>query len=487
MGTIAHPKWTTFSPLTANDTLYPRVVTFICKDLLTSFTAIPIPSLLHYDLLGIALEGPSCTLHILNFYHHVQGHQGNLLHILQASLDHSTPIVLGGDFNTHFELWSLRGKKTSPWAITLETWLDTKGFLSTVPEGAVSHVSSMSRPSLIDFIFVNEAFLEVPNFPSTCSVSFKLSLGSDHVALLLPLPILSPIHTPPRPLGWIIYTLHKDKWIASFHNFPLLEINNMPSLLEEGQKLLDHIAKVSNTLFSKKCTPRSRDLPWWSRECSLACTNLRSCHWQDCWHLSMVLRMTIRNAKWEWVDRMIDDPEVSIWDLAKWRKGCHLQEISPIAGPSGLTHDPATMSSIFHSRFFDFLQEASTPPKVILHCNLETHLFLPIREDKISSALRNTSLTSAPGPSGIGYLLIHWAFEASPGLFTLLFSSALSLGRHPWGDANVVIIPKPGKSDYTVAKAYHPISLLECCGKLLEKVVAACLAWEVDHISLIGN
>jgi hypothetical protein len=51
----------------------------------------------------------------------------------------------------------------------------------------------------------------------------------------------------------------------------------------------------------------------------------------------------------------------------------------------------------------------------------------------------------------------------------------------------VVIIPKPGKSDYTVAKAYRPISLLECCGKLLEKVVAACFSWEVDHLSLIGN
>jgi hypothetical protein len=51
----------------------------------------------------------------------------------------------------------------------------------------------------------------------------------------------------------------------------------------------------------------------------------------------------------------------------------------------------------------------------------------------------------------------------------------------------VIIIPKPGKSDYTVTKAYHPISLLECCGKLLEKVVAARLSWEVDHAALIGD
>jgi Reverse transcriptase (RNA-dependent DNA polymerase) len=51
----------------------------------------------------------------------------------------------------------------------------------------------------------------------------------------------------------------------------------------------------------------------------------------------------------------------------------------------------------------------------------------------------------------------------------------------------MIVIPKPGKSDYTVAKAYRPISLLECCGKLLEKVVAARLSWEVDHAALIGD
>jgi hypothetical protein len=51
----------------------------------------------------------------------------------------------------------------------------------------------------------------------------------------------------------------------------------------------------------------------------------------------------------------------------------------------------------------------------------------------------------------------------------------------------VVIILKPGKSDYTLAKAYHPISLLECCGKLLEKVVASRFSWKVDHLGLIGN
>jgi Endonuclease-reverse transcriptase len=249
LGTVANPKWTAFCPPSTKHSPHPRVVTFIRKDLLTSFTAVPIPHLLHYDFLGLALEGPGCRLHILNFYHHVQRYQGNLLHLLQAGLDHSVPIVLGGDFNTHFELWSPQGKKISPWAAELDSWLDTEGFLSTVPEDAISRVSSTSRPSLIDFIFVNEAFLEVPTFPSTCSVSFALSLGSDHAALLLPLPIFPTIQTPPRPPGWIIDTSLKEEWITLFRTLPSLTLSCTHAfesyVLIGHESALFHVSTVS--------------------------------------------------------------------------------------------------------------------------------------------------------------------------------------------------------------------------------------------------
>ena len=60
------------------------------------------------------------------------------------------------------------------------------------------------------------------------------------------------------------------------------------------------------------------------------------------------------------------------------------------------------------------------------------------------------------------------------------------MGVHPWTSATVVVIPKPHKPDYTAAKAYRPISLLECCGKLLEKVVTSHLSSDVNHFDLLG-
>jgi endonuclease/exonuclease/phosphatase family metal-dependent hydrolase len=95
------------------------VITFLRKQLLTSLTVTPIPHLSFYDLLGLTLISSSFHLTIINFYHHVRRHQGNLSHLLDFSPD-PTPILLAGDFNTHSDTWSPGGKRASPWAPSLE-------------------------------------------------------------------------------------------------------------------------------------------------------------------------------------------------------------------------------------------------------------------------------------------------------------------------------------------------------------------------------
>ena len=60
------------------------------------------------------------------------------------------------------------------------------------------------------------------------------------------------------------------------------------------------------------------------------------------------------------------------------------------------------------------------------------------------------------------------------GTLIAVFEACLVLGHHLaiWKQATVTVIPKPGKTDYTHAKAHCPISLLETMSKLLEKIIA---------------
>ena len=94
--------------------------------------------------------------------------------------------------------------------------------------------------------------------------------------------------------------------------------------------------------------------------------------------------------------------------------------------------------------------------------------------EKICTALQGTSSKSALGLDGISYRLIKLAVKGP--LEDTLFeqiAKELSNGTMPgeWQACTVIMIPKPGK-DYLKARAWRPINLINCVGKLVAKVVA---------------
>jgi hypothetical protein len=272
---------------------------------------------------------------------------------------------------------------------------------------------------------------------------------------------------------------------------------------------------TADLLFDKHRPNPNRKYPWWNEECRLAASALIGATGNDRRSLRSSLRKTIRDAKRDFFENLLTDSSTPIWDVAKWRHGRRDSIIHPILSPSGIpTTDFNSMAQTFKARFFDITANGpmvSTPqafmPNALgtastFRLRLENgeqvlgHLpaqrvnlaygcphpdstgallqpvnsggpsfaaprrpFLRITEDEVRQALSTTSNKSAPGPSGITYKLLKWTFEANPGLIITTLNGALEHGTHPWGTADVVVIPKPHKPDYSVAKAYRPISL----------------------------
>jgi hypothetical protein len=129
------------------------------------------------------------------------------------------------------------------------------------------------------------------------------------------------------------------------------------------------------------------------------------------------------------------------------------------------------MGKAFAERFFHF-PSPETPALTLPGPPKPKRPFHVVTKTEVERALNGTSNKSALGPSGIRYKLVKWAFAAHPEFILDIYNTALRLGHHPWTTAKVVIIPKPNKSDYSATKAYRPVSLLECFGKVLEKIVA---------------
>lgn len=63
---------------------------------------------------------------------------------------------------------------------------------------------------------------------------------------------------------------------------------------------------------------------------------------------------------------------------------------------------------------------------------------------------------------------------SEPDRVVALIRAHIRLGTHPdkWKTARGATIPKPAKDDYSLAELYRVISLLNCLGKMVEKVSA---------------
>jgi hypothetical protein len=68
-----------------------------------------------------------------------------------------------------------------------------------------------------------------------------------------------------------------------------------------------------------------------------------------------------------------------------------------------------------------------------------------------------------------------------------LFQASLEEGTLPkqWRHAKIIPLRKPNKEDYTIAKAWRPISLLATLGKILESVVAERISYAVETHGLL--
>jgi hypothetical protein len=150
-----------------------------------------------------------------------------------------------------------------------------------------------------------------------------------------------------------------------------------------------------------------------------------------------------------------------------------------------LVDAPAEKAVLFKAQFFPDDPKPVAPAQLPDPTPRVPRTWDPVSPEEITLALSTTSNSSAPGMSGIGYKILKWAHNICPDALTLLFNLCLDSSIHPWKHAKVVVINKLDKPNYSLPKAYHPISLLECTGKLLEKVIAKWFNWDIEAHHLI--
>ncbi len=93
----------------------------------------------------------------------------------------------------------------------------------------------------------------------------------------------------------------------------------------------------------------------------------------------------------------------------------------------------------------------------------------------------------APGEDGLPAIVWKQVWPVVKDRVLLLFQTSLDSSCLPiqWRHAKIILLKKPGKEDYTVAKAWRPISLLSTLGKTLELIIAERISHTVETLGLL--
>jgi endonuclease/exonuclease/phosphatase family metal-dependent hydrolase len=486
--------WDTFAPnLNPGET--PKVVAFVRKTIARECVVINDAShpAANNRCLVLNITHGHESLRVVNYYHHVVDHRPSIRDLTAHDFDPALPTILVGDFNTHSHSWSIPGRPQSTWAEALEDWFEAQTLTIASPTQTPTRCEDGHAPSVLDLLLVNTAasWSDQVYFDF---LSFSASLASDHALLSFTwapeftMPDLTNTSAP----RWKVTESLRDHWQDSFSSLPQCPpLTDTDAVLTEAARLTRDIANTNDIVFDRARPGPARGFRWWDDACTAALTTLRQLPYGgNRRHAHHALRTTIRRAKREWAEAILTDAcnsDKDLWGVAKWRKGRRSNVIPPLRTPDGTVSGlHSDMSASLRTRFFPpnpivVSREQHTDPPP---CHPRAHH--PITHGEIHACLKDASPSSAPGPSGLSYRFLQWAFAAAPERFIRLYNACLDMGTHPWKEADVVVIPKPGKPDYSAPKAYRPISLLECCGKLLEKVITRRILYESNSVGIIS-
>jgi len=112
-----------------------------------------------------------------------------------------------------------------------------------------------------------------------------------------------------------------------------------------------------------------------------------------------------------------------------------------------------------------------------------------ITDKDIQVAVFDGSVKKASGPDRLVFKAIRLLWEWDSQRIINIVKMSCRLGIHPrvWKEAQGVVIPRPNKPDYGVAKAYRVITLLKCLGKVVEKVAANAIAEDCERRRLLHD
>ena len=172
-----------------------------------------------------------------------------------------------------------------------------------------------------------------------------------------------------------------------------------------------------------------------------------------------------------WIEFLANAQGTEIFTALRYTKPRKTQRTPPLSFSNITAVTFEEKITLFRSTMFPPSPIAPSTTVVTNRTILPWVTFTPT---EIKHAIFTSAPRKAPGPDGLPFHCLHQAYLAASEQFNSLFGILGTIGYDPacWQQATTVIISKQGKPDYSIPKAFKPVAVLNCLGKILEKLMA---------------
>lgn len=122
------------------------------------------------------------------------------------------------------------------------------------------------------------------------------------------------------------------------------------------------------------------------------------------------------------------------------------------------------------------------PPAEARELPLGGKIYNKITPTTVQRAIFRQSTRKVPGLDLMGFRAIHFLWEWDSKQVVNTTRACIRLSHHPqaWQSAKGIVLRKADELDYSIPKVYRIISLLNCLGKVFERVAADLLSQTMD-------
>ena len=416
--------------------------------------------------------------------------------------------LLLGDFNAHSPIWNpLANIRTN--AGPLESLIEEESLYINNEPGVPTRPKATPGISIIDLALTTVSMGPLQAW----MVDRDHSTGSDHELLVMEWATIEHLSEPPsrEVTGWQIQALQADpqnlenaerSWQAySEQRTQLDDTCSADELAGEAVWIQETLTAVLDQHAQPVwVTPRSKR--WWNQEIKDA--RGVYCQARRAWQVQIISTNELREARnsyyrtirrskracWEAFlrgptelpDLTSAEDTARCWLALGFTKPKSTATTPTLRGPQGQLATSVNEKEAL-------IREIAFPPAPGDTQAIEVpygNWHRQVTEDTVRRALFHQAVQKASGIDRLNFRALRLLWEWDSLRIVSLARQCFRLGIHPrtWKTAKGILLRKPNKPDYTLAKAYRVISLLNCLGKVVEKIASEAIA---SHCETTGG